>query len=360
MKMSSNTIAAPSQATAPPTEVAMAALPENDELEADDGFDNDSAYGGSSNASETTSVHSRIYRGVWENGRRYQTTSDKDISFPSDDRQFESMEAGHAAHTIIEAMQDNPFFRAPISESAQNVLDVGTGQGAWAIDVADRFPHLNVTGVDLYPPPETWIPPNCIFEVDDVAKDWAWNKKFDLVHLRLLIGAFSQEDMAALYRKAWNNLEPGGWIEHVECDIRIRCDDGSLPENSYLAGQGPMLERAALKAGNDIRIVDYMKEEIEHAGFVNVHERHFKLPVGDWPKHPIYKDAGTAHRAHIKKGLPGWNMFLYTKFGEPKPWTAEEVQAHLAKLNQELDNPKHHIYQYHRRVWAQKPLGTKA
>ncbi len=86
-------------------------------------------------------MYSKIYRGVWEHGRRYQTTSDKDISFPSDDKQFESMEAGHAAHTIIEAMQENPFFRAPISESAQNVLDVGTGQGAWAIDVADRFPH---------------------------------------------------------------------------------------------------------------------------------------------------------------------------------------------------------------------------
>ncbi len=80
---------------------------------------------------------------------------------------------------------------------------------------------------------------------------------------------------------------PGGWIEHVECDIRIRCDDGSLPEDSYLAGQGQMLERAALKAGNDIRIVDYMKEKIEGAGFVNVHERHFKLPIGDWPKHPV-------------------------------------------------------------------------
>lgn len=32
--MSSNSIAAPSQATARPTEAAMAALPENDELEA--------------------------------------------------------------------------------------------------------------------------------------------------------------------------------------------------------------------------------------------------------------------------------------------------------------------------------------
>lgn len=33
-----------------------------------------------------------------------------------------------------------------------------------AIDVADRYPHATVRGVDLSPPPEDWVPPNCILE----------------------------------------------------------------------------------------------------------------------------------------------------------------------------------------------------
>lgn len=33
-----------------------------------------------------------------------------------------------------------------------------------AIDAADRYPQAIVKGVDLYPPPEDWVPPNCILE----------------------------------------------------------------------------------------------------------------------------------------------------------------------------------------------------
>lgn len=29
---------------------------------------------------------------------------------------------------------------------------------------------VTVQGTDLYPPPKTWVPPNCIFTVDDVLK----------------------------------------------------------------------------------------------------------------------------------------------------------------------------------------------
>ena len=76
------------------------------------------------------------------------------------------------ADTIMESQQENPFFRSPISPKAQHVLDLGTGQGGWAISVADRFPNLTVHGVDLYPPPAKWVPPNCIFEVDDFTKPW--------------------------------------------------------------------------------------------------------------------------------------------------------------------------------------------
>ena len=79
----------------------------------------------------------------------------------------------------------NPLFRSPIDEEkVQNILDLGTGDGAWvcgytpslakcrdpanssfeAIDAADRYPQAIVRGVDLYPPPQDWVPPNCILE----------------------------------------------------------------------------------------------------------------------------------------------------------------------------------------------------
>ena len=106
-----------------------------------------------------------------------------------------------------------------------------------AKEVADKFPSALVQGVDLSPPPDTWLPPNCKFEVDDVLKPWEFQHKgkFDLIHIRELYGAFSDEQWRLVYKQAYNNLAPGGWIEHVETSIQPACDDGTMPADSILA-----------------------------------------------------------------------------------------------------------------------------
>jgi hypothetical protein len=60
-----------------------------------------------------------------------------------------------------------------------------------------------VRGVDLYPPPVGWVPPNCILEVDDVLEEWTWRQKFDLIHMRLLLGAFTPEEWGNVYKKCY-------------------------------------------------------------------------------------------------------------------------------------------------------------
>lgn len=60
-----------------------------------------------------------------------------------------------------------------------------------------------VRGVDLFPPPVTWIPPNCILEVDDILQDWTWRDPFDLIHLRQLDCAFTPEQTDRLYKQCY-------------------------------------------------------------------------------------------------------------------------------------------------------------
>ncbi len=108
-------------------------LPQNDDED-----DHDSAYT-SSLGNDGTSVTSTNYRGYIENGPKYSTLNEGYCQ-PSDEHQFEVLEADHIAYKILDSQEGNPLFHSPISEKAQNILDCGTGNGSWALDVADNFP----------------------------------------------------------------------------------------------------------------------------------------------------------------------------------------------------------------------------
>src|SRR5947207_2007290 len=50
---------------------------------------------------------------------------------------------------------------APISPTPTNILDVGTGGGAWPAEVAEEFPLATVRGLDIAPVHRVNFPPNC-------------------------------------------------------------------------------------------------------------------------------------------------------------------------------------------------------
>ncbi|KAJ5334539.1 hypothetical protein N7452_006942 [Penicillium brevicompactum] len=279
--------------------------------------------------SETTSIGSSLYRGLVDNGRR----------IPSDELQFETYEAGHLVDLILESDRANPLFRSPVGadrDRALQVLDIGTGQGTWAVDVADMFPNSTVRGVDLFPPPVTWMPPNCVIEVDNVLEEWTWREKFDLIHMRNMLGSFDPSEWDRVYQQCYKNMAPGGWIEQLEW--------------------GPMMQACGDLAGRSCDILYTMSDSIKKAGFVEVREKTYKWPLGPWPKHQKLKEAGVVNVQHWMTGMEGWCMWLLTKFGEPEPWTKDQVHVYCAKLRRELKNPYYHGYHTARRVWARKPF----
>lgn len=90
-------------------------------------------------------------------------------------------------HAMVKMLCGQLYF-APIGDSPQNILDVGTGTGIWAIEstftaipnrassiyytnryaVGDLFDSASILGVDLSPIQPEWVPPNVRFMVDDV------------------------------------------------------------------------------------------------------------------------------------------------------------------------------------------------
>ena len=123
-------------------------------------------------------------------------------------------------------------------------------------------------------------------------------------------------------------------------------DDGTLKEDSHLAGWGNNFIGCSERAGRSLLTQETMRGAMEKAGFVDAHEKLYKIPLGPWPKDKILKEAGQLQYLHWTAALEGWAMWLLTKHGAPSPWTKEEVQVYLAKIRAELRNPHLHAYEF--------------
>jgi ubiquinone/menaquinone biosynthesis C-methylase UbiE len=66
------------------------------------------------------------------------------------------------------------------------VVDVGTGSGLWALEVADEFPDAEVIGTDLSPvQPTDDVPQNCQFRVESLLDGLNFDDgSVDLLHSR--------------------------------------------------------------------------------------------------------------------------------------------------------------------------------
>jgi trans-aconitate methyltransferase len=165
------------------------------------------------------------------------------------------------------------LFSAPIGANPQRVLDLGTGTGIWAIDVADEFPSALVMGTDLSPIQPTNVPPNCKFYVDDFESEWTFgpHEAFDFIHGRALGGSIANYDL--LYRRIYDNLKPGGWVEMQEFDANFFSpDDPSLSKAPYLKKSAQLCSQASEKSGRVMEIAREQQQKMIDAGFEDVHE----------------------------------------------------------------------------------------
>ena len=139
-------------------------------------------------------------------------------------------------------------------------------------------------------------------------------------------------------------------------DVAAYSDDGSLPADSNIANLGNMFYPMCEKLGKPLGTVHHFKSRIAAAGFTNIHEKTYKVPLAECVKNLVLKEAEKFCKSQLLEGIEGYTMRALTRFGEPKPWTPEEVQVWLSIVRQEINDPKIHAYYIKKRVWAQKPL----
>ena len=108
----------------------------------------------------------------------------------------------------------------------KRIADFGCGTGTWAIQMAAKYPHVDVLGVDVAPTPvdKSRFPPNLSFEIDDLNLGLThFHGRFDVIHMRCVNTGIT--DIDRTFDDLQLCLKPGGLLIIVDGDIWIGAED---------------------------------------------------------------------------------------------------------------------------------------
>ena len=308
----------------------------------------DEGYAESLTTSYETSIASEIRRGIAENGRVYPSYGKNMYGMPIDEQELDRSDMNHAKYLLV--LHGNHHL-APIAATPQTILDLGTGTGIWAIEMADRYPSAHVTGLDIAPVQPTWVPPNCVFEVEDVEEDWTFRtSSFDFIHAREFLTAI--RDWRKLARQSFAHLKPGGWLELSATIPDVSSDDDTIPANSaYLEAARLFFEMSA-KMGTPLEAPRSWKGIMQDVGFVGVTEVIYKMPMGPWAKDRRLKQIGAIERASLLEGFEAYMLRGYTQVlgGDP-----DTLQILLARARREISDRSVHTHVFFHVVYGMRP-----
>ncbi|KAL8636082.1 MAG: hypothetical protein Q9228_006485 [Teloschistes exilis] len=274
----------------------------------------------------------------YQHGRRYHAYQRGRYDLPNDELEQQRMEFQY--HALRLAFGNKLFF-APIGDKPAKILDIGTGTGIWAIDVAESLPDAQVIGTDLNPVQPNWIPPNCSFEVDDAEQVRTFPANhFDLVQNRIM-NAFL-EDWDRFFQQSFRHLKPGGWIECQERSVAVHSDDGTLSEDSHIRRSCNNEEAAWNKIESSVNLRgEELQTRMEKAGFVNVMVQEFKLPIGTWPADSKLKEIGAVQLVAMLEGLQG---LIIAPWIRHLGWKEADVESFLEKVRNEWKDKNIHTH----------------
>ncbi|KAI0206761.1 tam domain protein [Astrocystis sublimbata] len=286
-----------------------------------------------------------------ENGRTYHAYSDGSYHYPNDTLELERLDW---QYICLKRLFNGRNYFAPWSadQPPKRILDLATGTGMWAMEMAEEFEDSVVVGTDLSPIQPEYVPPNAHFYIHDARlDDWWWPDPFDYIHIRMALGAWEDFE-TEVARKAFDHLEPGGWFEAQELFPTLRCDDDSMPADWPPNLLFNDLEDCARREHRPLDIATTYKQGLIKAGFVDVTEQVYKIPINGWAKSKNWKTLGDLWNVNCLDAIQGVAMALLHRARGLK---RHQIEIHLMDTRRALSDKTVHAYQSCYVVLGRKP-----
>jgi hypothetical protein len=115
-----------------------------------------------------------------------------------------------------------------------------------------------------------------------------------------------------------------------------------------------LVQQGLLKLGPDLNSTTRLANDLREAGYVNLEERIFKVPIGIWAKNKTLKMIGLYLRTVIFEGLQAISLAAFVK---GLGWSQQEMEVLLVDVRKDLfDVTKHTYFPFHV-IYGQKPVG---
>ncbi|KAH7037210.1 S-adenosyl-L-methionine-dependent methyltransferase [Microdochium trichocladiopsis] len=202
------------------------------------------------------------------------------IYVPFDEEEQRHM---HARHKLLRTCLGGALTSTRLPPDTKTIVDIGTGTGVWAIEMAARYPGSTIMGIDISKIQSSVVPGNVRYLIADIEQPWEMADDYaDFVHMRDITGGI--RNWPGLVSQAFRKLKPGGVLEMTEMRTTIHDFDGKFDDADICPSFTKLFRTLYERVNMDFDPAPKFPEWLHAAGFENVKQRMEILPIGDWAK----------------------------------------------------------------------------
>ncbi|KAL2012148.1 hypothetical protein VTN00DRAFT_4866 [Thermoascus crustaceus] len=222
----------------------------------------------------------------------------------------ESDRLDHQHRYLVDLFGGNAIHPSIPKDRLFDIADIATGTGIWLKDVSKLLKDVPTDrpryyhGFDISPDQFPSEPGDLHFSVQDVMKPFPveHQNRYDLVHVRLLIGALKEEDIKGVVANLATLLKPGGYLQWDDFDMSSMTlnNKDEYPFNAEIVQIMLDFQR---NSGYSLCLPARIHEGCQQAGLASVNR--YDYSTGEKPelREKTHAWMRRAHRALLGVGL---------------------------------------------------------